>query len=345
MEFARKLGADGWLSISWPEEFGGRGLSPLKQLAMVEELSLTGAPTNSIIASCWLIAPEIIRHGSHWLQEALLPGIRSGDYAFSLGYSEPEAGSDLSSLQTRAVRDGDYYVVNGQKLWGTGADRATHIVLAVRTDAAAKPKAAGISVLIVPADLPGITIQPGMALYGQTFCTQFFDDVKVPTSFLLGEENKGWGILTGALAAERIQMGGAIIAVQDVYEKLCHYVAGIPKLRESDRICDILGQFGAEIEAARLLSLRSVWALEEGKVPIVEGAYTKVFSGNLVERFSEAALDILGDAGLLSEAAQGAPLDGRIEQMLRQSIMMVIGGGAAEIQKTIIAQRGLGLPR
>jgi alkylation response protein AidB-like acyl-CoA dehydrogenase len=344
-DFARKFGADGWLSLSWPEGAGGQSLSPLKQLAMIEELARAEAPTGSIVASAWLIGAEIIRHGSSWLKETLLPGIRSGEYAFALGYSEPEAGSDLSSLKTSAVRDGDHYIVNGQKLWGTGTEHATHIALAVRTDREARPKSAGISVLIVPTDLPGIIIQPGMALYGHTFCTQFFDEVRVPAAFLLGEENRGWGVLAGALAAERIIMGGQIIGVQKIYEMLCAHVSKTPKLRASDRVRDLIGQFGAELEAARQLSLGSVLALEAGHLPLVEGAYTKVFSGDLTERFCETALDILGDEGLLSEDAPGAPLDGRIEQMLRRSIMMVIGGGAAEIQKTIIAQRGLGLPR
>lgn len=343
--FAGKLGADGWLSQSWPKEVGGAGLSPLKQLTMVEELVLAAAPTTSVVASCWLIGPEIIRHGSPELKEALSSGIRSGKYAFALGYSEPEAGSDLTALKTSARRDGDYYIVNGQKLWGTGAEHATHIVLAVRTDPEAKPRSSGISILIVPTDLSGITIQPGMALYGHTFCSQFYDNVRVPASYLLGKENKGWAILTSALAAERIQMGGSIVEVQNTYENLCRHIASHPALYESDLICDLIGQFGAEIEAARQLSLRSVRALEEGRLPVVEGAYTKVFSGDLMERFAEAALDILGDEGLLSEDAPNAPFDGKIEQMLRKSIMMVIGGGAAEIQKTIIAQRGLGLPR
>lgn len=343
-EFARKLGADGWLSIAWPETAGGKALSPIKQLVLAEELSRAGAPTNSIAGSAWLIAPEIARHGTPWLQDKLLPGMRSGEIALALGYSEPNAGSDLTALQTRAVRDGDDYVINGQKLWGTETQNATHIALAVRTDPSA-PRAAGISVIIVPADLPGITIQPTMAFYGHLFCTQFYEDVRVPAGYLLGPENGGWSILTGALAAERIQMGGMIVIIEKLFEDFCALVAADPMLRGDPRVRDIIGQYAAELEAARQLSLHSVKVLDGGRLPLVEGALTKLWSGDLTERFSEAALDILGTAGLLSEGTAGAPLGGSIEQTLRRSIMMVIGGGAAEIQKTLVAQRGLGLPR
>jgi alkylation response protein AidB-like acyl-CoA dehydrogenase len=342
--FARKLGADGWLSLAWPEAEGGAGVSPLEQLALVEELTLSGAPISGIVASAWLLAPEIIRHGNPWLRNKLLPGIRAGEISFALGYSEPEAGSDLTSLRTRAVKDGDDYLVTGQKLWGTGTEFATHIVVAARTDPAAGG-ARGISVFIIPADLPGITIVPGFAMYGHTFCTQFFDEVRVPASHMLGEENGGWGILTGALAAERVQMGGLIVKVQRTFEMLCDHVAADPDLAGDTEVRAVLGGFAAEIEAARQLSLHSVRTLQHGRTPVVEGALTKLFSGDLTERFARAAIDILGTVGTYGEAAADAPLKGLIEWTLRQSVMMVIGGGAAEIQKTLIAQRGLGLPR
>jgi alkylation response protein AidB-like acyl-CoA dehydrogenase len=343
--FERAFGAAGYLSVAWPKEFGGKSARPLSQMVLMEELERVGAPTSGIVAAAWLIAPEIIRHGTPFLQKELLPGIAAGQVKFALGYSEPEAGSDLSSLRTRAVRDGDHYVVTGQKLWGTGTEHATHIALAVRTDPEAASNAQGISVLLVPADLPGITIQPGMALYGHTFCTQFYDEVRVPVEYLLGAENKGWGVLSGALAAERVTMGGQVARVTRVFEEFCAHVASVPNLASDPFVRDIVGQFAAEQEAARQLALRSLLVLEARQLPIVEGAMTKVFSGDLTERLCEAMLDVLGTAGSLGEDSTGAPLDGHIEQLLRRSIMLVVGGGAAEIQKTIIAQRGLGLPR
>ncbi|SCW90365.1 Acyl-CoA dehydrogenase [Sphingobium faniae] len=342
--FSRRLGGDGWLSLAWPPEAGGRGGSPLEQLTLVEELTLSGAPISGIVASAWLLAPEIIRHGSSWLQDQLLPGIRKGELSFALGYSEPEAGSDLTNLRTRAVRDGDDYLITGQKLWGTGTEFATHIVLAARTDPDARGSR-GISVFIVPVDLPGITIVPGYAMYGHTFCTQFYDEVRVPAHYMLGAEDGGWAVLTGALAAERVQMGGSIIKVQRTFERLCDQVASDEALARDSEVRSMLGQFAAEIEAARQLSLHSVRMLEAGRVPLVEGAMTKLFSGDLTERFARAAIDILGTSGTFGEEAPDAPLDGLIEWTLRQSVMMVIGGGAAEVQKSIVAQRGLDLPR
>lgn len=341
----RALGAAGYLSLGWPEELGGKAARPLMQMVLMEELERAHVAASGISAAAWLLAPEIIRHGTPFQQQELLPGIARGEIKFALGYSEPEAGSDLTSLRTRAVRDGDDYVITGQKLWGTGTEHATHIAVAVRTDPDAPSKARGVSVLIVPADLPGITIQPGMALYGHTFCTQFFDEVRVPSRYLLGEENGGWAVLTGALAAERILMGGQIASVARVFEAFCAHIAATPYLADDPLVRDMIGRYAAEFEAARQLSLRSVLTLEQGRLPVVEGAITKIFSGELTERFAEDALDILGTAGTLSEDSPEAPIDGQIEQLLRRSIMLVVGGGAAEIQKTIIAQQGLGLPR
>jgi 3-oxo-4-pregnene-20-carboxyl-CoA dehydrogenase beta subunit len=343
--FERALGAAGYLSMGWPKHLGGMAARPLCQMVLMEELERFETASSGISAAAWLLAPEIIRHGSSFLKEALLPGIASGKIKFALGYSEPEAGSDLTSLRTRAVRDGDHYVVTGQKLWGTGTEHATHIALAVRTDPDALPKAQGISVLIVPTDLPGITIHTEMALYGHTFCTQFYDGVRVPAEYLLGEENKGWAVLTGALAAERILMGGQIARVSRVFEKFCAYIAQHPNFSCDALAHDMIGRYTAEFEAARQLALRSVLTLENGQLPVVEGAITKIFSGELTERFCEDALDILGMAGTLGEESPDAPIDGHLEQLLRRSIMLVVGGGAAEIQKTIIAQRGLGLLR
>ncbi|MET0179165.1 MAG: acyl-CoA dehydrogenase family protein, partial [Novosphingobium sp.] len=293
----RALGEAGYLSMAWPKALGGRAARPLTQMVLMEEFERARLPASGVSAAAWLLAPEIIRHGSPWLQQALLPGIAAGEVKFALGYSEPGAGSDLASLRTRAVRDGDDYVVTGQKLWGTGTEHATHIALAVRTDPQAASKAQGISVLLVPTDLPGIVIQPGMAMYGHTFCTQFFDEVRVPARYLLGEENKGWAVLTGALAAERILMGGQIASVRRVFQAFCEHIRAYPELARDPLVREMVGRYAAEFEAARQLSLRSVLTLEEGRLPIVEGAITKIVSGELTERFCEDALDVLGAAG------------------------------------------------
>ncbi|MBD9562272.1 acyl-CoA dehydrogenase family protein [Pseudomonas sp. PDM09] len=342
LNFIGELGKQGWLSINWPESHGGLGLSPLEQLAFVEEIHGCGAPIALSQAGSWLIAPALIKFGSQQLQDQFLPLIASGAARFCLGYSEPEAGSDLASLRTRATRDGDEFVINGQKLWTTLAETATHVFLAARTDPDAKPKHAGISLFIVPTDAPGVDIHPGMALYGRTFSTVFYDDVRIPASNLVGELNGGWGVLTSALASERVLMGGSVARLKALLEN----IAGALHERRNDAVVlDRIGGLAAELHAARLLAMRSVQLLQKGAPALLEGAVSKLFTGEFAERLGETALELFGIGATLSEESDLAPIAGSIEQHVRASIMAVIGGGTAEIQRTLIAQRGLGLPR
>ncbi|MET0984332.1 MAG: acyl-CoA dehydrogenase, partial [Steroidobacteraceae bacterium] len=347
--FSRKLAARGWTSVAWPREHGGQGRTALEQFAFAEEMESAGAPTSAHTCAVHLIAPAIIAFGSEEQKREWLPAMARNEISCCLGYSEPEAGSDLTSLRTRAERDGAHWIINGQKLWTTTGDQASHVWLAVRTDPTAKPKQAGISVFLVPLDSPGITIRPSMAMYGHTFCTVFYDSVRVPDSAMVGAVNNGWQVITHALASERILMGGKVSGFRALFNELVAHlrVARCEEraLRSDPRIRDRTAQLAAEIQVARHFALRSVRMVEQGKVPMIEAAMSKVFFGELMERTLEAAIDILGTPAILSEQSQAAPLHGRIEQALRTSIMMVVGGGAAEIQRTLIAQRGIGLPR
>lgn len=345
-DFVRRLAQAGLLSASWPTEHGGENLGFLEQLALNEELEAAKAPYSLAVCISWLLAPLVISDALPELQAELLPRARRGEIVAALGYSEPEAGSDLSNLKTRAVRDGDDYVITGQKLWGTLTEKATHILLAARTDPDAQPRRDGISLFVVPADLPGITIQPHMAFYGHSFCTQFYDDVRIPAWCLLGKENGGWPLLGKALAAERVFMGGKVRKLAGIFDRI------VGHLNRQDAApppgCDTVGRMGAlaaDLLVARLFALRSILALENGRMPIVEGAISKVFSGELAERLGETAIDILGTGALLGSDVPDTPLDGLVEHELRTALMMVIGGGAAEIQRSIIAQQGLNLPR
>ena len=265
-----------------------------------------------------------------------------------LGYSEPEAGSDLAALRTRAIRDGDDWVVNGQKLWSTGGDKAEYMWLAVRTDPDAK-KHAGISVLMVDLRSPGVTIRPSLALYGKTFSAQFYDNVRVPATNMVGAVNNGWKVITDALAAERVMIGGTRMAgIERAFDHLTEYlktaVVGGKALKNDPVIRDRIGALAADIEVARQFQMRNARLVEQGKVPIHEAAMGKVFASELQERLGQAALDILGTGGLLSEESESAPV-GEMEQVLRHAIMGMIGGGTNEIQRNVIAQRGLDLPR
>ena len=348
VEFSRLMGRDGWIGLGWPKEFGGQGRGASEQIAFITEMANADAPCHAHNTGESIVAQALFLHGSKQQQEEWLPAIRRGERTFALGYSEPEAGSDLAALRTRAVRDGDNWVINGQKLWSTGADKAEYVWLAVRSDPEAK-KHAGISVLMVDLRSPGVTIRPSLALYGRTFSAQFYDSVRVPAKNMVGGVNNGWKVITDALAAERVMIGAARMArIERAFDHFTEYlktaVAGGRALKNDPVIRDRIGALAADIEVARQFQIRSTRLIEQGHVPIHEAAMGKVFASELQERLGQAALDILGTAGLLSEDCDSARV-GEMEQLLRHAIMGMIGGGTNEIQRNIIAQRGLDLPR
>jgi alkylation response protein AidB-like acyl-CoA dehydrogenase len=347
-DFTRLMGRDGWIGVGWPKEYGGQGRSPSEQCAFIEEMARADAPLGAHSTGESIVAQALMLHGSPEQKAEWLTAIRKGEKHFSLGYSEPEAGSDLANLKTRAVRDGDDYVVNGQKLWSTGGDKADYVWLAVRTNPEAK-KHAGISVLMASLRSPGVTIRPSMALYGKTFSAVFYDNVRVPAKDRVGPENGGWKVITDALAAERVMIGGSRMAgLERAFDRLTSYLRTAKVngkyLRNDPLVRDRIGQLAADIEVARQFQIRNTQMVEQGRVPIYEAAVGKVFAGELQERMGQVALDILGAGGLLGEDSPSAPV-GEMEQLLRHSIMGMIGGGTSEIQRNIIAIRGLDLPR
>jgi alkylation response protein AidB-like acyl-CoA dehydrogenase len=346
--FSRLMGRDGWIGVGWPKEYGGQGRGPSEQIAFIEEIARAGAPVGAHSTGESIVAQALMGHGTPEQKAEWLSAIRRGERFFSLGYSEPEAGSDLAALRTRAVRDGDDWVVNGQKLWSTGGDKSEYVWLAVRTDPEAK-KHAGISVLMADLRSPGVTIRPSMALYGKTFSAVFYDNVRVPAKNLVGNVNDGWKVITDALAAERVMIGGSRMAAIDrAFDRLTGYIrtaeVGGRRLKDDPVVRDRIGGLASEIEVARQFLARNTNMVEQGRVPVYEAAVGKVFAGELQERLGQAALDILGSGGLLGEDSPSAPV-GEMEQVLRHSIMGMIGGGTSEIQRNLIAIRGLGLPR
>ena len=347
-EMSRKLGGAGWTGLDWPKEVGGQARSPGEQLAFIEEIEFAEVPTDAHMGGETIIGPAIIRYGSEEQKRQFLPAFLRGERSFALHYSEPEAGSDLASLRTIARRDGDEWVISGQKLWTTGGDKCEFAFLAARTDPQAKPKHAGISIFLVPLNTPGITIRAGMFMYGRTFCETFYDDVRLPASALLGPENGGWKVITDALAAERVMIGTTVAHLQHLFDRLIDYLRACDDRPGSPRfdpvIRDRIGLLASEIEVARQFTLRNGNLVQAGQVPIHEAAMSKVFVGELQERLGEAAMDILGSAGLLSEDSPSAPVP-EAEQVLRHSLMGVLGGGTSEMQRNTIALRGLKLPR
>ncbi len=343
--FARELGETGWLGLTWPARFGGQERSPYHWMAFLDEMARADAPRagSPIQAAAWM------SFGRPEQQERYLPELLRGEVIYGMWYSEPDSGSDLASIRTTAVRDGDEWVINGQKIWTT-TYWGDYMWLAARTDPSAKPPHAGISMFVVPTDTPGITRRPIETMYDGEFCNTFFDDVRVPLDALVGDRECGWEILTGSLGVERAFVGaGILMKLAHSFAELCDYIRSVEvdgrPLRLDPRVRDVLGGYAAKIEAGRQLALECVRILARGGLPTWEAAITKVFAGELMEQFYESALDILGTRATLSAGVAGAPLRGRIEQRLRHSLMWVISIGSNEIQRSLIAQRALGLPR
>ncbi len=344
-EFARDIGLTGWIGLGWPETFGGQARSPLEQIAFIETMERGEAPR----IGAAIQASALMMFGSPAQQEKYLPEILRGEAMHGMGYSEPEAGSDLAALRTRAVRDGDSWVINGQKIWTT-TWWGKYMFLAARTDPEAKPPHAGISMFIVPMNAAGISIRPATTMYDGSFANIFYDNVRIPLENIVGEVNGGWKVLTGALAYERGLVGGGIVlkvahAFEQLRKNVLSQASGARPLGDDPLVRDRMATLACEIEVGRQLMVHCAELAADGITPPEYGAISKVFSGELMERFGEAALDILGMRATLSEQMPGALDNGRFEQNLRHSLMWVISIGTNEIQRSLIAQRGLALPR
>ncbi len=344
-EFQRKLHDRGWWGVGWLKEFGGLGKTAVEQYIFIEEMNLAGAPSMQL--SVTSVAPTIMRIGTEAQQRYWLPRIMRGEVDFALGYSEAQAGTDLASLETRAVLDGDEWVVNGAKMWNTGAHVATHNWLAVRTEPDA-PKHKGISLMIVPMDAPGITVQPLWTWPGLRTNALFLDNVRVPRDHLVGERGMGFYYAMMALDFERIAIG-SVGMLRRFYDLLTVFVrtarrdgralGRIPWVRQR------MAELARDLEVGRMLGLLNAWLIDQGVVPTKEGSMAKIFVSELSARLSSAGMDILGLAGQLAPENPAAPLHGRLQWMYRTAPLLRFGGGSNEIQRLIIAQRGLGLPR
>jgi alkylation response protein AidB-like acyl-CoA dehydrogenase len=342
--FRRKIGEKGWFGVNWPREYGGLGLSAMHLHILMYEFEHFGAPGPDLTVTS--VAPMIMRHGTEQNKREFLPPIAGGEMICALGYSEPEAGTDLASLRTRAVRDGDEWVINGSKIWNSGAQRSTHEWLCVRTD----PNVAqhrGISVIVVPIDHPGVTIRPLYTWSGYRTNEVFFDDVRVPLGNLIGEMNRGWTYITGALDLERGALNNAGDLRRAVQELL--HVAGRPCQDGTIPLHDPvfsrrLAQVQADVDVATLMGYEAASLLDAGVIPTVEVSVEKVFTSELRQRIADLAIDLLGPDGLLAYRSAAAPANGRFERLYRSAPLMRFGGGTNEVLRDVIAQRGHGMP-
>ncbi|MDT5023543.1 MAG: hypothetical protein QOI33_4067 [Mycobacterium sp.] len=339
--FRRKIGERGWFGLNWPPEYGGLGLGAIHQHLLMREFEYWGVPGPDLTVTS--VAPMIMRHGTEQNKMEFLPAIARGELICAVGYSEPEAGTDLASLRTRAVRDGDEWVITGSKIWNSVANRATHEWLCVRTDPSA-PRHRGISVIMVPTDLPGIQIRPLYAWSGYRTNETFFDEVRVPVGNLIGELNRGWTYITGALDLER----GALTNAGDLRRALDDLTDLAARdnsvLLQAPGLRRRLAQAEADVEAAELMGFQAASLLESGLIPTIEVSVEKIFTSELRQRIADLALDILGPDGLLAYRSAGAPEGGKFERLYRVSPLMRFGGGTNEVLRDVIAQRGHGMP-
>ncbi len=343
-QVVRQLGRDGWLALSWPAEYGGRDAAMLDQLIFTDEAAAAGVPVPFLTINT--VGPTIMRFGTPEQKAHYLPRIAAGEIHFSIGYSEPEAGTDLAALRTRAVRDGTDYVINGQKMWTSLIQYADYVWLACRTDPDA-PRHHGLSILIVPTDAPGFSWTPVPTMAGPTTSATYFSDVRVPASARVGAENQGWPLITNQLNHERVALTSAA-PIRTALREVRDWAAAT-KQASGQRVIDAewvqvnLARVHAKAEFLKLLNWRIAAEAGQGLSPATASA-CKVFGTEFATEAYRLLMEVLGAAATVQAGSPGAALAGRIERLHRSALILTFGGGTNEVQRDIIATVGLGLP-
>ena len=344
-ETVSQMGRDGWLALGWPTEYGGQARSTMDQLIFTDEAAIAGAPVPFLTINS--VAPTIMAFGTEEQKKEFLPRIASGDVHFSIGYSEPGAGTDLANLRTSAVRDGDEYVINGQKMWTSLIQYADYVWLAVRTNNEAK-KHRGISVLIVPTSADGFSWTPVHTMAGASTSATYYSDVRVPVANRVGEENGGWKLVTNQLNHERV----ALVSAQPIFTALTQVRewaqntkdAGGARLIDSEWVQLNLARVHAKAEYLKLINWELASSQDEAP-SAADASAAKVFGTELATEAYRLLMEILGPSATLRADSHGALLRGRVERMHRSSLILTFGGGTNEVQRDIIGMAALGLPR
>jgi alkylation response protein AidB-like acyl-CoA dehydrogenase len=341
----RQMGRDGWLAVGWPKVHGGQGYAATEQLIFFEEANIAGAPLPFVTIST--VGPALMTHGSPLQKERFLPGIAAGEIMFAIGYSEPEAGSDLAVLKTSARQDDEGFVVNGNKLWTSGAESADFVWLAARTDPT-QARHKGISLLIVDTRVPGFshTLIPTTSI--PTTAT-YYDNVRVPNEMLVGELHGGWKLITSQLNHERLGLGTWSDKVVALFRRV--YLWARARDEQGHRAMDkawvrsLLAECYARLEAMRLINMRIAADLERDRMDVALSSTTKVFGSESAIEILRKLAAILGANGSMRSGSAATLLQGELEYELRSSVTLTFGGGTNEIQRELIAQFGLGMPR
>jgi alkylation response protein AidB-like acyl-CoA dehydrogenase len=346
-ETIAQIGKDGWLGVGWPKEYGGGGMTPVEQLIFFEEVRRAHAPLPFVTLNT--VGPALMALGSEEHKQEFLPRILAGDAHFAIGYTEPEAGTDLASLKMSAVKDGNDYVINGTKIFTSGANDADYVWLATRTDPEAK-KHRGITIFIVDTTLPGFTHSMIHTIGGGATCMTYYEDVRVPSSMIVGGLNGGWQLITHQLNHERIGLAAFGSIAFKYADEVRDYVRetldedGRP-LIENARIQLALAEVRARLEAAKVLNWRMAWALERDELDPAMASAVKVYSTEAMIEIYRLLLECIGPGGTLRRGSAGAILQGQIGQEARGATINTFGGGVNEVQREIIAMAGLRLPR
>ncbi len=347
-EVVGMLGRDGWLGIGWPTEYGGQGRSIEEQYVFFDEVQRAGLPFPFVTVNT--VGPTIMEYGTEEQKQAYLPGILKGDIVFAIGYTEPDAGTDLASLKTKAVLDPSTgsgptaeFVVDGQKIFTSGANTADYVWLAARTDADA-PKHKGISILIVPTDAPGFSWSPIQAVGGMVVTATYYSGIRVPAGNVVGEVNGGWRLITAQLNHERIglaALGGRMI---QLWESVLAWAKDTGVI-ERPWVQQELARTYAKLEAMRLMNWKMTAAVAEGSLTGATAGAAKTYGTETHIDVQRTLTQVLGAAGRIRPESPGAVLAGQVEQLSRQGIVNTFGGGVNDILRDMVATQGLGLPR
>ncbi|MEV5953510.1 acyl-CoA dehydrogenase family protein [Streptomyces sp. NPDC051987] len=346
-ELLRRIGADGLLGLGWPVEYGGQGRGADEQFVFFDEAYRAGAPVSMVTLNT--VGPTLMKYGSAEQKARFLPGILRGDLVFAIGYSEPSAGTDLASLRTRAVRDGDGWRIDGQKIFTSGAQHADWIWLACRTDPDA-PRHRGISILLVPTDAPGFSWTPIETVGGQVTTATYYDGVRVPAGNLVGTEHDGWSLITNQLNHERVALAATGMQAEDFY------AAALSAARTPDPVTGRrrvdepwirfrLAEAHARLAANRLLSWRLVGGAGAGRVAPAEASGVKFAGTESAVATYRMCQEIVGEAALVRSGSPGAFDGGELERLNRAAQINTFGGGVSEVQREIVATMRLGMRR
>jgi 3-oxocholest-4-en-26-oyl-CoA dehydrogenase alpha subunit len=343
-ELALRMGRDGWLGVGWPKEYGGQGRSAVEQFIFFDEAQRAGAPVPFLTINT--VGPTLMQYGTEEQKQAFLPRILRGEVHFSIGYSEPDAGTDLASLRTSAAFDGDEWVINGSKLWTSLVQDADYVWLAARTNPEAR-KHRGISIFIVPTTARGFRFSPIEIISDGATNATFYEDVRVPHSALVGEVDQGWSLITNQLNLERVALcapGG----VQRLFEDVCAW-ARATCLADGRRVIDQewvqvhLARVHAGLEFLKLINWKSAWSLTQGRIDPADASTTKVFGTEFFTDAYRLLLEVMGPAGAVKRGSPEAVLRGRVERAYRGTLILTFGGGTNEIQRDLISVFGLGM--